>query len=46
LELKKPATAEEDYHLKNDTHTNLLSSHWQKYADTLSMLNPNAEAFT
>lgn len=44
LELKKPATA--DDHLKNETHVNLLSSHWQKYTDTISMLNPNTVAFT
>lgn len=46
LELKKPATADEDLHLKNDSHNNLVSSHWQKYTDNLSMLNPNASSFT
>jgi hypothetical protein len=46
LELKKPAAAEEDYHLKNESHIHLLSSHWQKYTDNLSMLNPNTAGFT
>jgi hypothetical protein len=40
LELKKPAIME-DTCIKNDSHNNLLSSHWQKFTDNLSMLNPN-----
>lgn len=41
LELKKPAAASDEYHVKNEMHINLLSSHWQKYTDSLSMLNQN-----
>jgi len=42
LELKKPASMEDTYPIKNDNHNNLLSSHWQKFTDNLSMLNANA----
>lgn len=44
LELKKPAIMD-DTCVRNDNHNNLLSSHWQKFTDNLSMLNA-ANAFT
>jgi len=39
LELKKPHIEYEN-HIRNDS-TNLLSSHWQKYTDNLSVFNQN-----
>lgn len=39
LELKKPHNEYEN-HIRNDS-SNLLSSHWQKYTDNLSIFNQN-----
>jgi hypothetical protein len=39
LELKRPQGTECDFQVRNENHTNVMSSHWQKYTDNLLLLN-------